>query len=73
MKQGGLLKSVRIRKGKTTLKTGTIKRKSKRNSPPIPRRNFGIFLRGVHRVEDLKEEVRKETNLTEISKILNKR
>ena len=35
--------------------------------------NFGSFARNVHRVEDLKEEVRKETNLTKISESLSKR
>ena len=53
MKRGELLKSFRIRKVTTVSKNGTIKSKSKKNSPPIQRRNFGSFARYAHRVEDL--------------------
>ena len=52
-----------IRKGTTMLKTGTIQRNSTRNSPPIISKDFGRFAREVQRVEDLEEDVRKETNL----------
>ena len=69
MKRGELLKSFRIRKVTTVSKNGTIKSKSKKNSPPIQRRNFGSFARYAHRVEDLGEEVRKEVNRKKILKI----
>ena len=64
---------VRIRKGTTASDTSTIQRKSKRNSPPMPRRKFRSSVRDAHRVEDLEEEVRKEANRTKRSAILIKR
>ena len=67
-----MLKSVRMRKVKMSLKTGTIKRKSARNSPPMPKRKFRILARDAHRVEDLEEEVRKEANCTKRSASLRK-
>ena len=54
-------------------KTGTIQRNSTRNFPPIPGRNFGSFVRDVHKVEDLKEKEIKKTNLTKTSGSLSKR
>ena len=68
-----MLKLDCIRKVTTPPKTGNIQRKSTRNSPPITRRNLGRFMRDVHRVEDLEEEVRKETNLTQTFESLRKR
>ena len=68
-----MLKSVRIRKGTTVSNTGNIQRKSTRNSPPIPRRNFRSFARDAHRVEVLEEEVRKEANCTKTSVNFSKR
>ena len=67
------MKLVRIGKGTTRSKTSTIQRKSTRKSPPIPRRKFGSFVRYIHRLEDLEEEARKETNLTKGSEILSER
>ena len=68
-----MLKSVHIIKGTTTSKTGTIQRKSTINFPSMPRRNFGRFVRDIRRVEDLKVEVIKKTNLTKRSERLRKR
>ena len=73
MKQLWFLKSVCIREGTTAFKTGTIQRKSTRNFPPIPRRNFGRFARDAHRVEDLEEGVIKEANRTKRSAMLEQK
>ena len=39
----------------------------------MPRRNFRSFTRDFHKVEDLEEEVREETNHTKRSESLSKR
>ena len=61
------------RNGNNDVKDQYYSKEEYKNSPPMPGRNSGSFVRDVRRVEDLEEEVREETNCTKISKILSKR
>ena len=62
-----------IRKGTTKSNTDTIQRKSTRKFLPMSGRNLGSIARDANRVDDLKEEERKEANRTKISTSLSKR